>query len=82
MEEVAYTGNSYIRVAYDLDSSSNIIRFIKSKRMRCVTHFAYMGGKRNIVCKRVGWINMKTMYHFADLVVEGREMGSSGSEYG
>jgi putative heme iron utilization protein len=41
-----------------------------------------MGEKRNIVYTMVGWGNMKTMYHFADLVVEGREMGSSGSEYG
>jgi putative heme iron utilization protein len=75
------TGNSYMQGAYDLDSSSNIIRFIKSRKMRWVTHVTYMGGKRNIVYTMVGWGNMKTMYHFADLVVEGREMGASGSEY-
>jgi hypothetical protein len=65
-----------------LDSLSNIIRLIKSRRMRWITHVAYMGGKRNIVYTRVGWGNMKKMYHFADLVVEGREMGSSSSKYG
>jgi len=41
-----------------------------------------MGRKRNIVYKRVGWGNLKKIYHLADLVVEGREIGSSDSEYG
>jgi len=41
-----------------------------------------MGGKRNTVYTWVGWGNVKTMYHFADLVVEEREMGSSGLECG
>ena len=35
------TGNSYIRGAHDLDSSLNIIRLIKSRRMRWVTHVAH-----------------------------------------
>jgi hypothetical protein len=50
--------------------------------MRWETHAAYMRGKRNTVYTRVGWGNMKKMYHLADLVLEGRVMGSYGSKYG
>jgi len=52
--------------------------------MKWVTHVAYIyvGRKGNIVYERVGWGNLKKIYHLADLVVEGREMGSSDSEYG
>jgi len=35
-----------IRVTYNLYSSLNIIRAIKSKRMRLVRHVARMGGRR------------------------------------
>jgi len=53
----------------DLYSSPNIVRVIKSRRMRWVGHVARMGEKR--VCIRSCWGNRRERNHWVDLGVDG-----------
>jgi len=54
----------------DLCFSPNIIRVIKSKRMRSAGHVARMG--RREVHRGLWWGNLKERDHLEDLVVYGR----------
>jgi hypothetical protein len=62
--------NEELHILY---SSPNIIRQIKSRRMRCVGHVACMGDERNMY--RVYWESQKERDHLEDHVIDGR-MGS------
>jgi hypothetical protein len=61
---------------YDLYSSPNIIRQIKSRRMRWAGHVARMGEGRNVYKVLVG--KPKAGDHLKDQVLDGR-MGSKWS---
>jgi len=54
----------------DLYSSPNIVRVIKSRRMRWAGHVARMGEKR--VCIGSWWGNRREGDHWGDLGVDGR----------
>jgi len=54
----------------DLYSSPNIVRVIKSKRMRWVGHVARMGEKRGVYIGSC-WGNRREGDHWADLSVDG-----------
>ena len=54
----------------DLYSSPNIVRVIKSKRMRWVGHVARMGEKRGVYIGSC-WGNRREGDHWADLGVDG-----------
>jgi hypothetical protein len=59
--------------SHNLYSSRNIIRQIKSKRMRWAGHMARMGEERK--CTRFWWKNPKERDHLEELGVDWR-MGS------
>jgi hypothetical protein len=65
----------------DLKSSPNIVRVIKSRRMRRAGHVARMG--RREACTGILWGNLRTIYHWGDPGVVGRVIqyydGTSGS---
>ena len=48
----------------DLYYSSNIVRVIKSRRMRWAEHVARMGERRDLY--RVWWGNLREIDHFGD----------------
>jgi len=54
----------------DLYSSPNIVRVIKSRRMRLAGHVACMGEER--VCIGSWWGNRRKGDHWGDLGVDGR----------
>jgi len=54
----------------DLYCSPNIVRFVKSRRMRWVGHVARMGEER--VCIRSWWGNRREGNHWGNLGVDGR----------
>jgi len=54
---------------YDLYSSSNIVRVIKSRRMRWAGHVARMGEERG--CIGSWWGNRREKDHWGDLGVDG-----------
>jgi hypothetical protein len=56
----------------DLHSSPNIIRVIKSRRMRWAGHVESMGDERGAY--RVWWGNLRTGDHLGDVDVDGRIM--------
>jgi hypothetical protein len=58
---------------HTLYSSPDIIRRIKSRKMRWAEHVARMGEERK--CKRCWWESPKERYHLEDQGVDGR-MGS------
>ena len=53
----------------DLHSSRNIVRVIKSRRMRWAGHVARMGEERG--CTRSWWGNRREGDHWGDLGVDG-----------
>jgi hypothetical protein len=53
----------------DLYSSPNIVRVIKSRRMRWAEHVARMGEERR--CRGSWWKNQKEGDHWGDLGVDG-----------
>ena len=53
----------------DLYCSSNIVRVIKSRRMRWVGHVARMGEGRDV--RRVWWGNLREGDHWGDLGLDG-----------
>ena len=53
----------------DLYTSPNIVRVIKSRRMRCARHVARMGEVRGVY--RVWWGNRREIDHWGDLGVDG-----------
>jgi len=55
---------------HDLYSSPNIVRVIKSRRMRWAGHVAYMGEGRG--CIGSWWGNRREEDHWGDLGVDGR----------
>jgi hypothetical protein len=57
---------------YDLHSSSNIIRVIKSRRMRWAGHVERMRERRGAY--RFWWGNLRDRDHFENLGVNGRVM--------
>ena len=54
----------------DLYSSPNIVRVIKSRRMRWAVHVARMG--KGEVCTRFWWGNLRERDHLGDPGVDGR----------
>ena len=56
----------------DLYCSPNIVRVIKSGRMRLAWHIARMGERRGVY--RIWWGNLKESEHLEDLGVDGRVM--------
>jgi len=54
----------------DLYSSPNIVRVIKSRRMRWAGHVEYMGEERG--CIRCWWGNRREGDHWGDLGIDGR----------
>jgi hypothetical protein len=52
-----------------LHSSPDIIRQIRSRRMRCAGHVAHMGEE---TCTRFWWESPKESDHFEDQGIEGR----------
>ena len=54
----------------DLYSSPNIVRVIKSRRMRWAGHVARMGEERGCIGSR--WGNRRERDHWGDLGVDGR----------
>ena len=54
----------------ELYCSSNIVRVIKSRRMRWAGHVACIG--REGACKRVWWGNLRERDHLEDPGVDGR----------
>ena len=59
----------------DLYCSPNIVRVIKSRRMRWAGHVARMGGRRGVY--RVWWGNLKERDHLTDPDIDGRIMDSN-----
>jgi hypothetical protein len=51
-------------------SSPNIVRVIKSRRMRCAGHVAPMG--EGEACTRTWWGNLREREHWGDPCVDGR----------
>jgi hypothetical protein len=49
---------------HDLHSSPNIVRMIKSIRMRWAGHVAWMGGERRV--QGFGWGNLRERDHWGD----------------
>jgi hypothetical protein len=56
----------------DLYSSSNIIRVIKTRRMRWVVHVARMGERRGEVYTGFWWGNLRERDHLEDPGIDGR----------
>ena len=54
----------------DLYSSPNIVRVIKSRRMRCAGHVAHMGQERGVYRVLVGKLVGRN--HWGDLSVDGQ----------
>ena len=63
MEEIALRG------ANDLYCSPNIVRVIKSRRMRWAGHVAHMGEERGVYM--VLWGNQREGHHWGDLGIDG-----------
>jgi hypothetical protein len=60
----------WIRRSFMLYSSPNIVRAIKSRRMRLVGHVARMGWRE--ACIGFWWGNLRERDHWGDPGVEGR----------
>jgi hypothetical protein len=56
----------------DLYSLPNIVRVVKSRRMRWAGHVARTGEKRGEVCTRFWWGNLMERDHWGDPDVDGR----------
>ena len=54
----------------DLYSSPNIVRVIKSRRIRWAGHVARMGERRGVY--RVWWGNLRERYHLGDPGLDGK----------
>jgi len=54
---------------YDLNSSPNIVRVMKSRRMRWAGHVAHMGEERG--CIGSWWGNRREGDHWGDLGIDG-----------
>jgi hypothetical protein len=55
---------------HDLQSSTNVISSIKSRRMKWTGHVVHMVGKGNAY--KLWWRNRKARGHLKDLVTDGR----------